>query len=81
VKVTVACFGALREYLPSDGAGNRADVECGEGATVEKVAASFGIPEGSVFVILVNGEQRAVDHELEDGDEITLMPPFAGGLA
>jgi len=29
--------------------------------------------------LLVNGQRRDLDHELSDGDEITLLTPVAGG--
>ena len=77
--VTVVCFGALRDLLPEEAAGNRADIECEQDATARAVADQLGIPGGSLFAVLVNGEQSREDAILEDGDEVTLMPPFAGG--
>ncbi len=36
------------------------------------------LPDGP-FIYAVNEEQVATDHSIKDGDEIAIMPPFAGG--
>ena len=79
VKVTVVCFGSLRDCLPDDAVGNRSDLEVSEGATPLTVAEALGATGRSLFAVLINGEQRPIDSALDEGDEITLMPPFAGG--
>jgi molybdopterin converting factor small subunit len=39
-----------------------------------------GLPEDEVFVIIVNGRTRVTaDHLLARGDEVTFVPPVAGG--
>ena len=80
MKVGVACFGSLRDYLPDDAHGNRIDVEVDDGATVTDVISAFGPPDRLVYMILVNDEQAEADHALQDGDSVTLMPAFTGGL-
>ena len=79
MKATIVCFGALRDQLPEGAIGNRARIEFQEGSTAREVAELLGIPERSLHVVLINGEQSREDAVLEDGDEVTLMPPFAGG--
>lgn len=78
MNIEVVCFGALRDRLPDPRAG-RAQLQVGQDATVGSVATELGIPEGAVFACLLNGEQTDLSHEVTDGDEVTLMPPFAGG--
>ncbi|VAV83135.1 hypothetical protein MNBD_DELTA01-276 [hydrothermal vent metagenome] len=36
------------------------------------------LPDGP-FIYAVNEEQVATSHNIKDGDEIAIMPPFAGG--
>jgi molybdopterin converting factor small subunit len=77
--VTIVCFGAMREYLPTDAVGNRAELAVADGSSVAEVVDALGAPRSLVFSILVEGVQAALEDEVPPGAEITLMPPFAGG--
>jgi molybdopterin converting factor small subunit len=79
MRVTVVCFGAMRDYLPPGSMDNRADIEIAVGATVADVAAALGAPTRLLHAILVNGERADLAKGLSEGEEVTLMPPFAGG--
>ncbi|CAN5549861.1 hypothetical protein BH20ACT21_BH20ACT21_14430 [soil metagenome] len=79
VRVGVVCFGAMRAHLPPGSVGNRAEVEVQEGASVADVVESMGAPRALVFAVLVDGRQAPIDQPLQEGAEVTLMPPFAGG--
>ncbi|MDQ3660674.1 MAG: MoaD/ThiS family protein [Actinomycetota bacterium] len=79
MRVGVVCFGAMRAYLPSGSTGNRAEVEVQEKASVADVVESLGAPRALVFAVLVDGTQASIDQVLQEGAEVTLMPPFAGG--
>jgi molybdopterin converting factor small subunit len=79
VKVNVVCFGAMRAYLPPGTAGNRAEIELSDGATVGDLVDALGAPRRLVFSLLVDGAQGDLGHRLEDGSDVTLMPPFTGG--
>lgn len=78
MKVTVVCFGAMREFLPDPSSG-RSDIELAPGGTVRSVVGALGAPERSIHSVLVDGLRAELDQELTDGAEVTLMPPFAGG--
>ena len=78
MRVTVVCFGAMREYLPDPSSG-RTELEIGAGGTVRAVVGALGAPERLVHSVLLDGQQATLDHEVHDGAEVTLMPPFAGG--
>jgi molybdopterin converting factor small subunit len=77
--VSVVCFGAMRDYLPRDRTGNRAQMALPPGATVGDLVDALGAPRRLVFSVLVDGVQAGLDSELSEGGEVTLMPPFAGG--
>lgn len=79
MRVTVVCFGAMREYLPDDADGNLASIEVPSDATVGAAMDALGAPRRLAFSVLVDGRHAGLDAGLHAGAEITLMPPFAGG--
>lgn len=79
VKVTVVCFGAMREHLPPDAGGNRAVLEVERDAQVGDVVRALGAPERLVYALLLNEKRASLESPLAEGDEVTLMPPFTGG--
>ena len=79
MRIEVVCFGMLRDHLPPGSQGNRARMELAPDASVDQVGQVLGIPERQVFALLVNGERANLDQILQEGDEVTLMPPFSGG--
>lgn len=80
MKVTVVCFGALREYLPNP-SGNMTVVELQDRATVRDVAAALEIPERVLHAVLVDGSRADPSTPVHPGSEVTLMPGFSGGAA
>jgi len=79
MKVTVVCFGAMREHLPPDAQGNRAVLGVNDDARVIDIVRALHAPERLVYALLVNEERAELEDSLSDGDEITIMPPFTGG--
>lgn len=79
MKASVTCFGAVRDYLPAGTAGNRAEVELAEAATAGDLVDRLGAPRRLIFSLLVDGTRADLDAVLQDGSEVTLMPPFSGG--
>lgn len=78
MRVTVVCFGAMREFLPDPSSG-RSEIELVQGGTVRSLVGALGAPEGLIHSVLVDGLRTDLDRGLTDGAEVTLMPPFAGG--
>ena len=81
MNVTVILFGLLRDYLPPGANGNRATVKLPADADMETLVLELQIPYRRVYAILVNGEQAEGSTKLNEGDEVTLMPPFSGGAS
>jgi molybdopterin converting factor small subunit len=79
MRITVQCFGALRDHLPSNAIGNTAQVELDDGATAGALVDTLGAPRGLVHALLVNEEPSDIDRGLTEGDRVTLMPQFTGG--
>ena len=79
MNVRVVCFGAMREYLPSGTAENFTDVKLANGSDVSAALDALHIPKDLVFSLLVDRGQAHLEAVLEDGAEVVVMPPFAGG--
>lgn len=77
MKVTVECYGAMRDYLP-DPSGRETVVETA-GGTVADVVEALGAPRRLIHLVLVDESQATLETEVSDGSRVTLMPAFAGG--
>ena len=78
MKVTVVCFGAMRDFLPDPSSG-RTRLEIEAGGTVRDVVGALGAPAHLVHSVLVDERRVELDEAVAEGAEVTLMPPFAGG--
>jgi molybdopterin converting factor small subunit len=73
--VRLKLSGFLKEKSPPGGTLSLAD-----GATIEDVLTALGIAPSSVQSSLVNGRfERDRTRTLQDGDELSLLPPVGGG--
>ena len=79
MKVNVICYGAMRDYLPSDARDNTAVVELKDGAVVGELMDELGAPRRLAAYVLVNEDRADLGQVLREGDAVTLMPPFTGG--
>lgn len=82
IKVSVKLYGVLRKHRPAEvpGAAHHSfDFDLQNGATVAELAAELGIDAGSFSAVAVNGEAAEEDNVLQDGDDVRLFPPSAGG--
>lgn len=50
-----------------------------EGATIEELMALLEIKSNELMYPLANGKRVDPKYIIEQGDEITLLPPLAGG--
>lgn len=82
--VRVRLFAGLRQKLP-DAERGRADLELPSGASVQDLLDGLEIPRVQAQVTLVNGVVISRDpgrreaHRLQDGDDVAVFPPVAGG--
>lgn len=77
MKVKVRVFGELRFYVSQRC--SSFEVEVPAGYTFGQLLAWIGIPPVEAWVLAVNGERVWTDRILEDGDEVTVSGPVAGG--
>ncbi len=50
-----------------------------DGATVQDVVRDLGLPERLLGIVVVNERHATVDHRLQDGDALMLLPLLGGG--
>jgi molybdopterin converting factor small subunit len=79
MQVTVVCFGAMREFLPSEATGNSITLEVDDDQDVGGLVDRLGAPRRLVYALLVNEDPSSLNRPLRDGDKVTLMPQFTGG--
>ncbi len=82
INVRVKLYGTLRRQRPAEvGGSNRQPfiMEAPAEATVAFLLTDLGVGQGYVGAIAVNGEVASADSPLQDGDEVRLFPPSAGG--
>jgi molybdopterin converting factor small subunit len=75
MKVTIRLQGDLRRHVPS----SPQETDLPDGATVSDAIAALGIRPGEVWLVRLDEELVDKDHILQTGDELSLIPPVAGG--
>jgi molybdopterin converting factor small subunit len=74
MKVKVKLFASLRAFGPDEQV-----LELPAQTAIDEVVRLLKIPGTIRLLRIVNGKHMPADHRLEDGDELALFPPIAGG--
>jgi molybdopterin converting factor small subunit len=74
MKVRIKLFASLRTFGPDEEVR-----DLPEGTTIDDVVRLIRIPATIRLLKIVNGEHRPANHVLQDGDDLALFPPIAGG--
>ena len=78
--IRVKLMAFLRNKLPPGSAGGTAQLDVEPGTTVAAVLDRLGIAAGHVHLVMVNDAmERDRQRPLEEGDELVVFPPVAGG--
>ena len=72
--VSVKLFASLRSFGPNDQV-----IGLPDQSTIADVICYLKIPSAIRLLRIVNGEHRSPEHVLQNGDELALFPPIAGG--
>ncbi len=74
MKVKVKLFASLRTFGPDEQV-----LQLPARTTIDDVVRLLKIPGTIRLLMIVNGKHMPAEHLLEDGDELALFPPIAGG--
>jgi molybdopterin converting factor small subunit len=77
--IAVRLYAGLAAAAGSDRSPAKVSLEVPAGTTVGEVCARLGIPQEAVHAAFVGKQRVARDYTLEEGDELVLFPPMAGG--
>ena len=78
ITVPVRLFASLRRFQPK-GVDGAVPVTLPAGAVVRDALAALGIPEKSTGIVVCNDVHLELGSALQDGVEVSLFPPLAGG--
>jgi molybdopterin converting factor small subunit len=76
LKVTVSLRGPLSRFLQGD---RPEELQFPEGAAVADILARLSLPREKTSLITVNGTKASLEKRLNDGDQVVIFPPVAGG--
>jgi molybdopterin converting factor small subunit len=91
MKINLKLFSILRDCLPPDAKQSQATIELPQTATLSDLVIHLGIDRRLGFVpqeivtragwqMIVNGVfERDMARPLQDGDQVQIFPPVAGG--
>lgn len=81
--IEITLGGALIQFRPEGSAGNRFSYKNDDALTLETLLKTLGVPEEQRLMTILNGAvvqpQSYSQTALNDGDELSLMPPIAAG--
>ena len=79
MRIKVKLFSFLCRFLGKEENRTFFDMEVGEGTTCMDLLGVLHIPGDLPKVILVNGRVKKEDNLLQEGDEVSILPPVEGG--
>ena len=79
MKIKVKLFSFLCRLLGKEENRTFFDMEVKEGTTCTDLLVALHIPENLPKVILINGRVEKEENVLQDGDEVSILPPIEGG--
>jgi molybdopterin converting factor small subunit len=77
--VHVKLFATLVRDRPGWRHGQAVAVPVPPGDDLGRVLARLDLPPDLVHHVFVNGRRRSLDYVPQDGDELAVFPPIAGG--
>ncbi len=77
--VNVKLYTTLAKYIPGKEAGVPFDFKLDDNATISDLVNDLKLPQGEVKIVFVNGRNRPIDFELNNGDDVGIFPAIGGG--
>lgn len=80
ISVTVRLYATLRQYTPPDNKpGEPFRVSLPEGSRLTDLMAFLGLPPQETKQAFIRSRRQEEDYVLQDGDDVAIFPPIAGG--
>lgn len=79
ITITVKLFALLKKYVP-EGSSDEISLSLPSGATVQDAVDVLKIPREQANMLVVGDTYVEVKTVLEDGLELSIFPPLAGGV-
>lgn len=79
IKIEVTLFATLRRYHPEKQGKKSFTFTVSAGTTVAQLLDHLGIPAEEVKMTFVNNLRKTKEYVLQDGDNVGIFPPIAGG--
>jgi sulfur carrier protein ThiS len=83
MQVTVKLFGTLRQYLPAGSGFNSCELTTAERPMLNQLLQMLPIPDHKAYLVILNDEkinkQEYASTQIEETDEVVLLPPIKGG--
>ena len=79
ITITVKLFAMLKKYVP-EGSSDGISLSLPSGATVQDAVDALKIPREQAGLLVVDDTYVEVKTVLEDGLELSIFPPLAGGV-
>ena len=80
MEVHVKLMAALRNKLPAGSTAGAVHLDLQPGTSVAAVLQRLGISSGYIHLVTINGAMEPDRNRiLQDGDEVAVFPPVAGG--
>ncbi len=79
MKVKVRLYATLSRYNPEGKGDQQFTVELNEGSVVPDLLDKLGVPKEEVKQVFVRHKARQPDYQLQDGEQVAVFPPVAGG--
>ena len=79
MKIEVRLFANLAKLLPPGSQKKRTTITIRKGSTVNDILDRFNIPPKVTNIVMINGEHKGRETELQEGDVVSVFPPISGG--
>lgn len=83
MRIAFKLFASLSDYLPAGSRDNRIELDVDKGVSVADLIRRYEVPERNAHLVLVNGlfipPTERSRRRLQEGDEVAVWPPIAGG--
>ena len=80
ITVQARLYATLRKYRPGLGHGEAVSVEMPDGSRVIDLLDKLGVPRDETKQVFIAGRQKPFDYVLQEGEEVGIFPPIAGGM-